>query len=165
MSGLAVVVMGVSASGKSTVGRELASLRGVEFVDGDDLHPAANVAKMAGGIPLDDHDREPWLDAVGDVLQAGARAGGVVVACSALARRYRDRLRLHEPGVFFVHLDATADVLRSRARARVGHFMPPALLDSQLAALEQLEPDERGIRLDVALDLPTVARLAFDALP
>lgn len=165
MSGVAVVVMGVSASGKSTVGRELARLRGVEFVDGDDLHPAANVAKMAGGMPLDDSDREPWLDAVGDVLVAGSRAGGVVVACSALARRYRDRLRVHEPEAFFIHLDGSPEVLQQRARARTGHFMPPSLLTSQLAVLERLAPDELGIRLDVSLDAPTLARLAAEALP
>jgi len=141
-----VVVMGVSGSGKSTVGASLADALGVPFVDGDALHPAANVAKMAAGIPLDDADRAPWLDAVGAVLAAGP----VVVACSALKRTYRDRLRAAAPELRLVFLDGSPALLASRMAARPGHFMPASLLDSQLAALERPAPDEHAITADIA---------------
>ena len=146
--GVRVVVMGVSGSGKSTVGRLVADALGAEFVDGDDLHPAANVAKMSQGIPLTDDDREPWLRAVGRTLADGGQAG-TVVACSALKRAYRDLIRSEAPGAFFAELDGDRALLAERM-IRPGHFMPASLLDSQLAALEPLQPDEDGIRLDVA---------------
>jgi gluconokinase len=145
-----VVVMGVSASGKSTVGAALARDLGVPFVDGDDLHPAANIAKMSRGVPLDDADRMPWLDAVGARLADGAAHGGVVVACSALRRAYRDRLRAAAPTTVFVHLDADAETLARRAQGRHGHFMPASLLVSQLATLEPLGADEPGAVFDVS---------------
>ena len=144
-----VVVMGVSAAGKSTIGRGLAFRLGAAFVDADDLHPDSNRAKMRAGVPLDDEDRRPWLDAVGAVLAAADRAASVVVACSALRRRYRERLLAHAPEVRFVHLDAAPGVLAERASSRTGHFMPPGLLASQLATLETLAPDEPGFRVDV----------------
>ncbi|WP_353826648.1 gluconokinase [Agromyces sp. SYSU T0242] len=144
-----LVVMGVSASGKSTVGTRLAERLGVPFVDGDDLHPASNVEKMRAGVPLDDADRAPWLDRVAATLVRGADSG-IVVACSALRRWYRDRIRTSAPGTAFVHLELSQAALRGRARARVGHFMPPALLASQLATLEPLEADETGMTLDAA---------------
>jgi carbohydrate kinase (thermoresistant glucokinase family) len=140
--------MGVSGSGKSTVGRLAADSLGVPFVDGDDLHPAANVAKMASGVALDDDDRAPWLRAVGRTL-ADAGPGGVVVACSALKRSYRDLIRAEAPGTVFAELDGAHDVLAARMQ-RPGHFMPASLLDSQLATLEPLQTDEAGLRLDVA---------------
>jgi len=143
-----VVVMGVSGSGKSTVGALVAAELGVVFVDGDALHPAANVAKMASGIPLTDADREPWLDAVGRTL-ADAPAEGLVVACSALKRAYRDRIRSHAPTALFAELDGTEAELAARM-VRPGHFMPPSLLASQLATLQPLQDDEPGLRLDVA---------------
>ncbi|AYF98400.1 gluconokinase [Protaetiibacter intestinalis] len=142
-----VVVAGVSGSGKSTVGALLAERLGVPFVDGDALHPPANVAKMAAGIPLDDADRGPWLDAVGERLAAGS----VVVACSALRRAYRDRLRAAAPSVRIVLLDGTRELLGERMAARAEHFMPPALLDSQLATLERPAPDEHVAVYDVAV--------------
>ena len=142
-----VVVMGVSGSGKSTVGAALARRLGVPFEDGDDLHPPENVAKMAAGHPLDDDDRRPWLDAVGTWL-AGHPAGGVV-ACSALRRAYRDRLRGHAPGVRFLLLTGSPEVIARRQADRPGHFMPASLLRSQLATLEPLRPDEAGVALDV----------------
>jgi gluconokinase len=142
-----IVVMGVSAAGKTTVGRALAAELGIAFVDGDDLHPPANVAKMTAGIPLTDADRRPWLDRVGHAL---ADADALVIACSALRRTYRDRIRRAAPDAFFVLLDADPAVLHERIAARAGHFMPPALLDSQLALLEPLQPDEAGVRIDVA---------------
>lgn len=144
---IAVVIMGVSAAGKSTVAAALAAELGRPFVDADDLHPPKNVLKMAAGIPLDDADRWPWLDAVGAALADGS---DVVLACSALRRVYRDRLRAKASGVVFIHLHADRSVLAARAGARKDHFMPPALLDSQLETLEPLEQDERGIVIDVA---------------
>ncbi len=142
-------VMGVSAAGKSTVGTALALTLGVPFVDADDLHSDANRAKMAAGIPLTDDDRWPWLDAVGARLR-DERDSGLVVACSALRRAYRDRIREAAPGVVFVHLTGTPELLAARAGARTDHFMPPALLESQLATLEPLEDDEAGLVADVA---------------
>lgn len=142
-------VMGVSAAGKSTVGTALALTLGVPFVDADDLHSDANRAKMAAGIPLTDDDRWPWLDAVGARLR-DERDSGLVVACSALRRAYRDRIREAAPGVVFVHLTGTPELLAARAGARTDHFMPPALLVSQLATLEPLEDDEAGLVADVA---------------
>ncbi len=154
------VVMGVSAVGKSSVGRAIAERAGAEFIDGDDLHPAANVAKMAAGEPLDDDDRAPWLDEVGATLARHADAG-IVVACSALKRAYRDRIRRAAPATRFVFLHGTPELLAERAGARTGHFMPPALLASQLATLEPLGDDEPGVALDVA---DPVDALATDAL-
>jgi gluconokinase len=147
-----VVVMGVSGSGKTTVGAALADALRLPFVDGDALHPAANVAKMAAGIPLDDADRAPWLDAVGAVLAAGP----VVVACSALRRVYRDRLRLAAPELLLVFLDGSREVLAQRMAARPGHFMPASLLDSQLATLERPDPDERPVTVDIAAPVPDI---------
>ncbi len=129
--------MGVSGSGKSTIGDELAARLGIRFVDADDLHPAANVAKMAAGHPLTDDDRWPWLDAVGAVLARGP----VVVACSALKRSYRDRLRAAAPDLAVVYLSAPRDLLVERMTHRT-HFMPVTLLDSQLATLEPPAADE-----------------------
>lgn len=157
-----VVVMGVSAAGKSSVGIALAALLGVPFADADDLHPPANVAKMASGVPLDDADRAPWLDLVGRALADAPT--GLVVACSALRRSYRDRLRAAAPGVVFVHLHGAPDLLAARAAARAGHFMPPALLESQLATLEPLAPDEAGIVLDVAASPDAIAAEADSRL-
>lgn len=156
-----VVVMGVSGSGKSTVGVLLAERLGLPFVDGDDLHPEANVAKMAAGTPLTDDDRWGWLDAVAEVL---ARPGGVVVAASVLRRAYRDRVRAGAPGTRFVLLHGTHELLRSRMEARVDHFMPATLLASQLATLELLGRDEHGLDFDVALEPAAIAEAAATAL-
>ena len=143
-----VVVMGVSGSGKSTVGALLAESLGVPFVDGDALHPPANVAKMASGHPLTDEDRIPWLHAVGRAL-ADTAPEGAILACSALKRAYRDLIRAEAPDAFFAELDGSRDVLAARMTARPGHFMPVSLLDSQLATLEPLQPGEVGLRMDV----------------
>lgn len=156
-----VVVMGVSASGKSSVGRAAAALLGVRFVDADDLHPPANVDKMRAGIPLDDADRAPWLDAVGRAVRDAE--AGVVVACSALKRAYRDRIREVAPDAFFVLLSGSDELLASRAAARTDHFMPPSLLASQLATLEPLAADERGVVLDVAAPVEQLAAAAAAA--
>lgn len=140
-----IVVMGPSGSGKSTVGRALAGALGARFVDGDDLHPLTSVDKMAAGIPLEDEDRMPWLRVVGETLRAHER---IVVACSALRRRYRDAIRAEAPEAFFAELVVDRAVLAERMRSRVDHFMPASLLDSQVAALEPLEEDERGVRVE-----------------
>jgi carbohydrate kinase (thermoresistant glucokinase family) len=145
--------MGVSASGKSTVGAALADALGVPFVDADDLHSEANRLKMAAGTPLTDEDRWPWLDAVSERFRE-SEPTGVVIACSALRRVYRDRIRRAAPEVVFVELDGSRELLAARAAARTDHFMPPALLDSQLATLEPLEGDERGIFENVAKPVP-----------
>ena len=142
--------MGVSGSGKSTVGSALAQRLRVPFLDADTVHPPANIAKMAAGDPLDDRDRYPWLEAVGEWL-ASHRDGGVV-ACSALKRKYRDQLRKHCPRVEFLHLSGSPDLISCRLGARSGHFMPAALLRSQFDTLEPLDADERGIVVDLDAD-------------
>lgn len=146
-----IVVMGPSGSGKSLVGASLAAALRADFVDGDDLHSRANVAKMASGRPLDDADREPWLDAVAATLRRPA----VVVACSALRRAYRDRIRTNTAGVVFVELVVPQADLRQRMSRR-DHFMPSSLLDSQLATLEPLQSDEAGVRVANDADLGSV---------
>ena len=143
-----LVVMGVSGSGKSTVGELLASELAVPFADADDLHPEANVRKMAAGHPLDDDDRWPWLQRVGETL-AKADGTGLVIACSALKRSYREAILAAEPRTRFVLLHGPRELLEQRMTRRHGHFMPAALLDSQLATLEPLEPDEPGITLGI----------------
>ena len=140
-----IVVMGVSGSGKSSVAREISRQLGWEFIEGDDLHPPANVAKMAGGTPLDDADRWPWLRRVAGVIGEREAAGAdLVLTCSALKRGYRDLLRDGHPSVWFAHVHVSPEVLAERLRARTGHYMPASLLDSQLAALEPLGEDEPG---------------------
>jgi gluconokinase len=141
-----VIVMGVSGCGKSSLGRLLAARLGAAFLEGDDFHPAGNVAKMASGIPLDDADRWPWLARLADAVRQRRRDGVVVAACSSLKRSYRDRLRslIAEP-LCFVCLNPGRGVLERRLRARPGHFMPPSLLDSQLRTLELPQPDEAAI--------------------
>jgi gluconokinase len=140
-----IVVMGVAGSGKSTVGARLAETLERPFLDADDLHTAPARDRMAAGIPLQDSDRWPWLDRVGAWLVA--HPGGVA-CCSALRRAYRDRLRQHAPDVIFVLLDVPEPVLAQRLTGRVGHFMPVELLRSQLATLEPLGADERGLVVD-----------------
>lgn len=145
-----MVIMGVSGSGKSTVGALLGQRLGIAFIDGDDLHPAANKEKMGAGIPLNDQDRWPWLRIVGQTLESHQRQDmGIIIACSALKRRYRDLLREHVPDVLFLHLHGTIDTLAARMVGRDHEFMPVTLLSSQLEALEPLESDERHMLLDV----------------
>ncbi|MDP9983938.1 carbohydrate kinase (thermoresistant glucokinase family) [Pseudarthrobacter oxydans] len=138
-----IVVMGVSGAGKSTVGSALAARLGAEFLDADSLHPPANVQKMASGNPLTDEDRWPWLKLVGAALSAPT--SGVVVACSALRRAYRDAIRASAPSTTFVLLNVATPVLQDRLPLRPGHFMPASLLTSQLETLEPLEADESGL--------------------
>lgn len=149
-----IVVMGVSGSGKSTVGAALAQRLRVPFGDGDDLHPPANVAKMTAGQPLNDDDRYPWLEAIGQWL-ADHHDGGVM-SCSALKRKYRDQLRRHCADVEFLHLSGPPEVISKRQASRPGHFMPASLLQSQFATLEPLEPDEHGIAIDVDQNIDSI---------
>ncbi len=151
-----IVVMGVSGSGKSTVGALLAAQLGMPFIDGDALHPAANKRKMAAGIALDDADRAPWLDAI---AQALARAPAVI-ACSALKRRYRDRLRMAAPDLNFVYLAGSRALLAQRVGRRRHEFMPPELLDSQIALLEPPGGDEEALTFGIHLPPGAIADLA-----
>jgi gluconolactonase len=160
-----VVVMGVSGSGKSTVGGALADELGVPFVDADDLHPAANVSKMAAGHPLTDDDRWPWLARVAATLSA-AHGTGMVIACSALRLVYREAILVAEPATRFVFLSGSRELLAERMLQRPGHFMPASLLDSQLATLEPLAAHEPGVTvsLDSGAAPAELARLAAAAL-
>ena len=139
--GSQVVVAGVSGAGKSTVGAALASRLGVPFIDADSLHSVHNVAKMAGGIPLSDADRQPWLQRIAAMLHENESAG-LTIACSALKRSYRDLIRGEAPLTFFVALTGSRQVLAQRMSGRADHFMPSHLLDSQLTAFEVLQADE-----------------------
>ncbi|ADT96977.1 gluconokinase [Mycolicibacterium gilvum] len=142
-----IVVMGVSGSGKSTVGAALAQRLRVPFADADDFHPPANIAKMSAGHPLDDEDRYPWLESIGEWLADHPHGG--VMSCSALKRFYRDQLRRHCPDIEFLHLAGAVETISRRQASRPGHFMPANLLQSQFQTLEPLEPDERGVVIDV----------------
>jgi len=150
-----IVVMGVSGSGKSTVGAALAQRLRVPFADADDFHPPANIAKMTAGEPLNDDDRYPWLEAIGMWLAEHCEGGGAM-SCSALKRKYRDQLRRHCPNVEFLHLSGTPEVIGRRQASRPGHFMPASLLQSQFATLEPLEADERGIVIDVDQNIDSI---------
>lgn len=152
-----LVVMGVSAAGKSAVAAALAQQFHVRLADADDLHPQANIEKMTAGIPLTDEDRWPWLELVGRELHAAeSRGEGLAIACSALKRSYRDAIRSQAPEAVFVHLTAAREVLEQRMAQRSSHFMPTSLLDSQIATLEPLGDDERGVTVDVSGPLDDV---------
>jgi len=158
-----IIVMGVCGSGKSTIGAMLAEAANVEFIDGDKLHPAENVAKMAAGTPLDDDDRRPWLRKVGEAL--GQAGSGRVIACSALKRQYRELIaQAAGRPVFFILLKGSKSILSERMKARAGHFMPPALLDSQLATLEPPHDDEFAIVVDGNDPIETVFEAARKSL-
>ncbi|MGP3984756.1 gluconokinase [Streptomyces sp. KR80] len=143
-----VVVMGVSGSGKTTIGELLADRLGLPYAEADGFHPAENIAKMSAGRPLDDADRRPWLDAIAVWLTQRSGKGGVV-SCSALKRSYRDRLAQAVPEVFFLHLTGSYELIEHRLARRTGHFMPTGLLHSQFADLEPLDADERGATVPV----------------
>ena len=159
--------MGVSGSGKTAVGQVLAERLGFEFIEGDDYHPTANVEKMANGVPLTDEDRWPWLRVLADLVAAlHQRDTGTILACSALRRTYRNMLLAAVPPEesFVIQLDADEATLRFRLTERRGHYMPASLLESQLATLEPLEPDESGIVLDATRPEREVVAQALTAL-
>ncbi len=144
------VVMGVSGAGKSEIGARLAAALGVSFLEGDSFHPAANVAKMSAGVPLNDDDRAGWLQTLRNEISAARERGdGLVLSCSSLKRRYRDLLRNGDPELRFAHLHGEREILEQRMRTRPGHYMPASLLDSQLRDLEPLQADEAGLRLEL----------------
>ena len=159
----AVVVMGVCGSGKTSVGERLGVSLGVPFRDADEFHPPANIAKMSSGVPLDDNDRWPWLDAIGAAIRD--TTGGVVIACSALKRIYRERIKAAagRPATF-VYLEGSRATLAARLGGRRGHFMPPSLLDSQLLILEPPTPDEGAIIVSVELPLDGVVEAVLSRL-
>ncbi len=163
-----VLVTGVSGVGKSTIGKLLAERLGVTFADADAFHPPANIAKMSAGLPLDDDDRWPWLDAIGDWLDArgalGDRRGGGVVTCSALKRSYRDRLLGGRPAVRLLYLHGDPALVMARQAAREGHFMPASLMASQYAALEAPAPQEHAIFLAVDDDPAAIVQAALQHL-
>ncbi|RNL87565.1 gluconokinase [Halostreptopolyspora alba] len=151
------VFMGVSGSGKSTVAELVAERLSLPFAEADEFHPRHNTTKMARGEPLTDEDRGPWLAALAQWI-ADHESGGqpTVMACSALRRAYRQRLREGASSVHFVHLDGPRDLIADRLRQRSGHFMPVELLDSQMATLEPLRPDENGTTLDISRPVPQI---------
>lgn len=165
-SRLAVVVMGVSASGKSTVGAALARTLSLPYVEGDELHGRHNIEKMSRGEPLTDEDRAPWLSAIASLLANEDRyPRGVIVTCSALKARYREKLRAAARAVRFVFLDASPELIASRMAGRHHHFMPPALAASQFAALERPASTETDVTtLDAALPLESIVDAARRAL-
>jgi carbohydrate kinase (thermoresistant glucokinase family) len=152
------VIMGVSGSGKTTIGEQLARALGVEFLEGDALHSSANVERMAAGIPLTDEDRRPWLVAIAQRLRDAAHAGaGLVVACSALKRSYRDLLRASgDADLQLIHLVGTRSRIADRMQRRTGHYMPSSLLESQLSTLEPPLPDEHPWVYDVRQAPPAI---------
>ena len=161
-----VVVMGVSGSGKSTIGIALATKLGATFIEGDDVHTVGNKAKMAAGVPLDDSDRGPWLEEIGEAMHTELAAGrGVVVACSALKRAYRDVLTAAAPGTVFVHLAGPLELIAARQRGREHEYMPLSLLESQFATLEQPGDDERHIDVDVSHTPDEIVRFIIARLP
>ena len=149
-----IVVMGVSGSGKSTVGAALAQRLRVSFADADDFHPPENIAKMTAGRPLDDDDRHPWLESIGEWL--ALHGDGGVMSCSALKRKYRDQLRRHCAEVEFLHLAGSLETIGRRQASRPGHFMPASLLASQFETLEPLDPDERGVSIDIDQSIDSI---------
>lgn len=157
------VFMGVSGSGKSSVAQRVADRLGLPFAEADDFHPRSNIEKMESGEPLTDEDRWPWLRKLADWIGTHeAKGESTVMACSALKRDYRDVLRAGAPEVHFLHMHGPSEVIWERLDARDGHFMPPALLSSQLDTLQRLDPDERGQELDLRGDLDTLTALALE---
>lgn len=162
---LVLVLMGVSGCGKSTIAALIAGRLHWEFEEGDDLHPAANVAKMAAGHPLDDSDRMPWLAKVADWIDDRIDAGeNGVITCSALKRSYRDILNRRRAGVLFVYLAGSRELIASRITARQGHFMPAGLLDSQFGALEEPADDEPAIRVEIGRKPKSIAKTIISEL-
>lgn len=166
MTGLThIVVMGVSGCGKSTTGDALAARLGWPMLEGDSFHPEANVEKMHAGIPLDDSDRAPWLQALADqIAQHEAEGKSSIISCSSLKRAYRDILRSGAPAVRFVHVHGSRELLMQRLESRQGHFFPAKLLDSQLATLELLAEDEDGVVIDMGLGIDAQTDAAVAAL-
>jgi gluconokinase len=163
---LAIVVMGVSGSGKTSIAEAIAGRLVLYFVEGDALHPAANVAKMSHGVPLTDEDRMPWLHKIGfEIASAVARGEGIVVSCSALKRLYRDRLRREAGGpLTFVYLEGSKELLTKRMGERKGHFMPTSLLESQLQTLESPTGEPGVVTVDIDDSIDGIVNAAMRGL-
>ncbi len=161
-----IVVMGVSGSGKSTVAAALAEAVGGNFLEGDKLHPPANIEAMSAGRPLTDDMRYPWLEAIASAARGRLNTFGspVVIACSALKRRYRNFLANRLDSVVFVHLAGDNSIIQTRLETRRSHFMPPSLLGSQLADLERPDSTERAVEIDIDSSVETIVRLAVEKL-
>lgn len=160
---IVLVLMGVAGCGKTTVAATLAARSGWPFAEGDALHPQANIEKMAAGRPLTDEDRRPWLARVADWIDERLDAGeSGIVTCSALKRSYRDLVNRRGTGVAFVYLAGSKETVAARLAARQGHFMPPSLLESQLAALEEPGPDEPVLRVDIGPPPAEIAQVILD---
>jgi len=161
----ALIVMGVSGSGKTTVARLIAERLGFEMLEGDSLHPPENVEKMRRGEPLNDADRGPWLERIGERLKLmGAERRGVVATCSALKRAYRAKLLAARPDLVFVYLKGEEALFAERVRVRHHEYMPASLLQSQFATLEEPGPDEPAIIIDAGLSAQAEADAAVEAL-
>ena len=162
----AVIVMGVTSCGKTSVGAALATQLKCPFIEGDTLHPPANIAKMSAGLPLNDVDRWPWLAAVGNAMKVECETGhGVVASCSSLKKIYRQKLaEAAGTPIKLIFLHGSKDILTARIASRKGHFMPPSLLDSQLTTLEFPGPDEAALQLDVSLPIAELVKRAKDYL-
>lgn len=159
-----IVIMGVAGCGKTSVATEISKRMGFVMAEGDDLHPRSNIEKMLSGVPLDDNDRWPWLRTISKWMREQDQLGhDTVVSCSSLKRSYRDILRAYV-NVFFVHLTDTPDEIYARMESRAGHFMPPALLDSQFDILEPLQSDEQGVTINVEASLDSVTEQAIEAI-
>ena len=162
---LRVVVMGVSGCGKSTIAEGLSQALNWPYIEGDQHHPKPNIEKMSAGIPLNDEDRAGWLDVLAGFMGESARLNqGFVLTCSALKRKYRDRFRLADPQVHFIHLQGSRDEIAPRLALRKGHYMPPSLLDSQFRDLEPPGADEHALGISVVLPPDHIVRLALDHL-
>lgn len=166
MAGQSIIIMGVSGCGKSSVGAAIAHALGAKFIDGDDLHPRANIQKMASGHPLDDNDRAPWLERLSDAAYSLRHKNEVgLIVCSALKRRYRDRLREDNPEMLFLYMKGSFDVIMERLKARAGHFMPTDLLKSQFEALEEPAADETDVvPIDISGSFDEVVAQGVSAL-
>ncbi|KEQ16991.1 gluconokinase [Endozoicomonas numazuensis] len=166
MAGKVFVVMGVCGSGKSTVGEALSHEMGAKFIDGDDLHPRKNIEKMAGGSPLNDEDRQPWLERIRDVAYSvEAKNEVAVVVCSALKLKYRDTIREGNKRVYFLHMDGSFNLILERMKARKGHFMRETMLQSQFGTLEAPEDNESGVvRIDISGDIKQVVAACSQAV-
>lgn len=166
MAGRSIIIMGVSGCGKSSVGAAIAGALGAKFIDGDDLHPRANIQKMAGGHPLDDDDRAPWLERLNDAAYSLRHKNEIgLIVCSALKRRYRDRLREGNPDMLFLYMQGSFEVILERLKARAGHFMPTDLLKSQFDALEEPAADEADVlAIDINGSFEQVVERGVDAL-
>jgi gluconokinase len=166
MTGQCIILMGVSGSGKSSVGQEVSRRLGMKFIDGDDLHPRANIQKMGAGHPLSDADRAPWLERIRDAAYSLFQKNeqGIIV-CSCLKRAYRDSLRDGNPSLQFLFLEGDFDLILTRMLARAGHFMPVSLLQSQFETLEQPQPDEQDVlRVQIDGNVATVVQRCIAAI-